>query len=92
MFQTKIAVGTSKPELYRELVRELVVRDRTGRSRVVDLDRRAVTRRLGEPHRAGNDGAERVVEVLADLVLHLLRDVRAAVVHRHDHATELEGG
>src|SRR3954452_4368550 len=68
------------------LLRELEVGLRAGAVRVVMNDWPPEARRLAEPDVPRDDGVEdERGEVLADLTLHALRELRASVVHREQH-------
>ena len=62
------------------------------RFRVVENHRQAVTRRFTQPDVARDHGlVDLVLEELADVARDLLSEIRALVVHRQQHACDVEG-
>ena len=74
-----------------QLQRGLPIRDCTHVAGIVRDDSLTVARRLGNAHRARDDGLKSVVrEVRANLALDLLGELRALVRHREQHARDTQ--
>src|SRR6185369_399152 len=74
-----------------QLACEREIRLRAARLHVVEDGGQAVTRRFAESHVARDDGIEDAfLEERADVLRDLLTEIRALVVHRHQHAGNVE--
>src|SRR5207237_80521 len=80
-----------EPVAREELAGELQVRDRALRLRVVEQDRLAERRRLGDAHVAGDHRVENLVAVVAFQLVGYLDGERAArIVHRAHQRLDLD--
>ena len=92
MFHVKQSLLRGRNAL-TQLKCSLPIRDRTNITRIVRDDSLTVTRRLRNTHGTRNNGLKGVIrEVRADLALNLLRQLRALIRHREQHARNTQAG